>query len=1029
MKKFILEKIKNRKNITYICIFLLSFYSVLVFAQQGITITGTVTDSGEPLPGVSIRVKNTPTGTATDVNGRYTLTVPSEEAVLVFSFIGYATQELPVGNRRVIDLELAEDTRQIEEVVVVGYGTQKKINLTGSVASVSDTELTKRPAPSVQNLLQGKVSGMQINQSGGTPGLDNGTIRIRGVGTFSSAGSDPLVLVDGVQGSLANVDPDNIESVSVLKDAASAAIYGARAANGVILVTTKRGNAKEISVEYHVTLEAQKATMLPDLLYNSADYMMYWNEANARSGFAQYFSQAEIDAFRNNPNDPVHYPNFNWTDYMFKTAFSHNHHLSVSGGNEKTTFNLSIGFFDQDGITRGPYEFKRYNMLLSVDTKVTDWLTVGGNIQGSKREISQDIQGKDNETYWIMHIFGPGPNYTPTMTLPDGSTGYVARYSNNIGEWTVRNPMAIIAAGINTRDIYTVRPQLYANVKFMDGLNWYTKFATNFDYEFRKNHEYPIDCYYFNDGTFSHNNSPSTLGVRNNMYTTLLTTLYSTLNYQKTFADAHSVGAMLGYSQESSYSRELAGSRTYFPTESLSELNAGSSLNQSTGGTASEWAIQSLFGRINYDYLGKYLIEANFRYDGTSRIAPDTRWGLFPSFSGAWRISEEGFMKDVKWLNNLKLRASWGELGNQNVGTYPYQDVLSTTSYPFGTLESGVRPTRLVDKTLSWETTTVTDFGVDLNVKNGLFSMTVDWYKKLTDGILYQIPIPASVGLSAPTVNGGQMQNIGWDFEVGHAYHIGEVNYNVNLNLSTYKNKVLSIISPTLGNNIVQEGLPYNAWYFVEWEGIFQNQAEIDNSPIHPFNPKPGDLKYKDQNGDGRINADDRVVVDGYYPKFYYGGSFDFFWRNFDLSIFFQGVAGTRNYLGGMHRAWGYAPFAQGSPPTMDFVKNHWTGDGSTNKYPAMFEQTYNPMNGTANTWWLLDNSYMRLKNLRFGYNFPTAWANRIGLKGLQVYLTGDNLLTFTSYPGLDPEKSSLGSGYSTYPNISTYAFGLKVKL
>jgi TonB-linked SusC/RagA family outer membrane protein len=713
---------------------------------------------------------------------------------------------------------------------------------------------------------------------------------------------------------------------------------------------------------------------------------------------------------------------------MFKTAFVQNHHLSISGGNEKTTFNLSVGYLDQGGIVP-LYDYKRYNMLLSVDTKVTDWLTVGGNMQGMKKDIVQDVQGTHVDSYFIMHCYAPGPNYTPTMTLPDGSTGYVARYSANIGEWTVRNPMAIIAQGENIRNNYTVRPQLYADVKLADGLHWYTKGAADFDYLFRKNHESPVDNYFFNDGSWAHNGSVWNLGVRDNMYTTLLTTLYSTLNYQKTFNSAHNLNALFGYNQESSSYRELAGSRTYFPTIDMAELNGGSALNQSTSGTASGWAIQSLFGRLAYDYKGKYLFEANARNDGTSRIAADTRWGLFPSLSGAWRISEEAFMKDVEWLDNLKLRGSWGKLGNQEVGNYPYQDVLSTTSYAFSSLESGVRLTRLVDKTLRWETTTATDFGVDLSIKNGLFSLTADWYRKFTDGILYSIPTPASVGLSAPTVNGGQLENVGWDFELGHASRIGEVSYNVAFNISTYKNEVLKIISPSYGNTTVQEGEPYNAYYLIEWDGIFQNQAEIDNSATHPYNPKPGDLKYKDANGDGVINADDRVVVDGMFPKFYYGGSLNVLWKNLDVSLFIQGINGVKNYLGGLYTAWGYTPYVQGSPPTMDFVKNHWTGEGSTNKYPAMYEQTYLPVNGTASTYWLLDASYLRVKNLRVGYNFPANIAHAIGLKGLQVYFSGDNLFTITSYPGSDPEKPGLTSSFSTYPQLTTYAFGIKVKL
>jgi TonB-linked SusC/RagA family outer membrane protein len=596
-------------------------------------VSGTVTDAaGEPVIGANVIEKGMPAnGTITDVEGTFVLTV-QDNAVLLVSFIGYVTQEVATGNLSSLQITLAENTQALEEVVVVGYGTQKKINLTGSVASVGEVELTKRPTPNVQNLLQGKVSGLQINQSGGTPGADGGTMRIRGTGTFSGAGSNPLVLIDGVLGDISDVDPNNIESVSVLKDAASAAIYGARAANGVILVTTKKGSSQDLSIEYHVSLEAQKATRLPKLLTNSADYMQYWNEANERSGKAKYFSQEEIDAFRNHPNDPVNYPNFDWVDYMFKTAFVQNHHLGISGGNEKTTFNLSVGYLDQGGIIP-VYDFKRYNMLLSVETKVTGWLTVGGNMQGMKKDITQDVQGTHDEAYSIMHCFAPGPNYTPTMTLPDGSTGYVARYSAKVAEWTVRNPMAIIAQGKNVRNNYTIRPQLYADIRLAEGLHWYTKGAADFDYTFRKNHEHAVDNYYFNDGSWAHNGAVWNQGVRDNMYTTLYTNLYSTLNYRKTFNKDHSLGAMAGYNQESSSYRELAGSRTYFPTDDMAELNGGSSLNQSTLGTSNAWAIQSLFGRIEYDYKGKYLFEANGRYDGTSRIAPDTRWGFFPSLS------------------------------------------------------------------------------------------------------------------------------------------------------------------------------------------------------------------------------------------------------------------------------------------------------------------------------------------------------------------------------------------------------------
>ncbi len=429
------------------------------------------------------------------------------------------------------------------------------------------------------------------------------------------------------------------------------------------------------------------------------------------------------------------------------------------------------------------------------------------------------------------------------------------------------------------------------------------------------------------------------------------------------------------------------------------------------------------------------MVELNGRYDGTSRIAPKTRWGFFPSASGAWRISQESFMKKFSWLSNMKLRGSWGQLGNQNVGLYPYQDVLSTTQYVFGALEPGARLTRLIDKSLQWETTTVTDFGVDINIKNGLFTFTADWYNKTTDDILYQIPVPSSIGLSAPTVNGGQMKNNGWDFELGHTNTIGKVKYDVNFNLSFFKNEVTKIISPTIGTNLVKEGIPYGSWYMVEWIGIFQNKAEIDNGPKHQFNPLPGDLKFKDQltidsnndgvmdKADGIIDAKDRVVIDGYYPKFYYGGGINLYWKDFDLSVFFQGVSGTKSYANN----WGLTPYTQGSPPTMDLVRNHWTGEGSTNSYPAMYRAGYGPVTGTTSTFNLYNSSYLRVKNLRVGYNVPTVISKKIGLKQIQVYLTGDNLFTFTKYPGMDPERTS--GNFSVYPNVRTLAFGIKVKL
>lgn len=988
-------------------------------------ISGTVSDGrGIPMPGVNIIEKGTTNGTTTDVNGKYSLAVLEAEAVLVFSFIGYTSQEVAVNGRSVIDVTLEEDVKSLEEVVIVGYGTQKKANLTGSVTTIDAEEIIKRPGTNVAGLLQGKITGLQVSSHSGKPGDENNVLRIRGLGTFSAAGSEPLVLINGIAGDMTNLDPNDVESISVLKDAASSAIYGARAANGVILITTKRGKAEALSIQFHSNVQLQHATRLPELLSNSADYMMYWNQGRARSGQAPYFTQEEIDAFRNNTDDPVNYPNFNWIDHAFKPAVANMQSLSIGGGNEKTTFNLSLGYFNQPGVT-SVYEFKKYNARITVDSKLKDWITVGGDIQLVNKDIQRSNWDNGNVDYQVLAIYGAAPNYTPTMTLPDGSTGYVARYSSAIGEWTVRNPDAQDVSGVQTDMNYNVLPQFYAEIKPFKDFTWYTKGAVSYDTRLFKNHETPVDNYFFKDGSYAHNNSTWQLGVRETWNTRMWTTFYSTLNYRRLFNETHNVNILAGYNQEYNLDRSIRGSRVHFPTKELKELDAGAALDQSTGGSSSEWAIMSFFGRAMYDFKGKYLFEANARFDGTSRISPDNRWGFFPSVSAGWRVSEESFLQQAGWLQDLKIRASWGQLGNQNVGLYPYQEVLSTTSYAFNTAHPGVYMTRMVDPSLRWETTTMKDIGFDLSLKDRLVNVTFDWFDKVTDDILYNIPIPASVGLSSPTVNYGKMRNTGFEIELGSEKQLGDFRYDVNLNFSTFKNEVLRILSPVYGNYTIQEGLPFNSHYMTEWIGIFQNQAEIEAGPKHPFNPKPGDLKFKDQNGDNVIDAKDRIVVDGAFPKFYYGATINLSWKNFDLNVFLQGVEGYKQSTQGL--SWGLVPYIQGSPPPVDFIRNMWTGEGSTNKHPAMYISGYAPVTGTRNTYWLLDASYLRLKNLAIGYNIPSSISRKIGMEFARVYVSGDNLLTSTKWPGSDPERANT-NWFQSYPQLTTYTLGIKVK-
>ncbi len=982
-----------------------------------IDVQGTVNDeAGQALPGANIVVKGTPQGTVSDANGKFQMQISDDKAVLVVSSIGYVTQEIIIGNKTVLTISMKPDVRSLDELVVIGYGEQKKVNLTGSVATVAADELVKRSTPNVENLLQGKVTGLQVTQNSGQPGDDGAIMTIRGLGTFSDAGNGPLVLVDGVVGNLSNLNSDNIESISVLKDAASASIYGARGANGVILVTTKRGKAGTFNIDYRGDFQLHQPTRMPKLVTNSADYMTYQNQARARSSMAALYTQAEIDTYRN-ATDRVKYPNFDWIDFMIGNAAAQQHYLSINGGSDKTTFNFAGGYLNQNGIAAG-HDYKRYNFNLNIDTKLNKSIKVGSNIGLVRKDITEPPYADDN---YMLLIYSANPTNGPFVQ--DGTGHYSGNFRQGVP--SNRNPLAVVNSGNVKYQKYNVTAQTYFDINITKDLTWGAKAAVNYSNDFSKVHENPVDAYFFANGQYQNNGNPTRLGITDKFDMSLLTTLYTTLNYKKTIAKDHYITALLGYNQESFVNRFLQGNRQKYPSDDLLELNAGVDGALATG-TSYEWAIQSLFGRVTYDFKERYLLEANFRYDGTSRIQSDNRWGLFPSLSAGWRINNEEFLKNQTWIDNLKLRGSWGRLGNQNIGNYPYQDILSVTTYPFETLQQGVVQNRLSDPTLHWETSTITDFGLDFSFKRGLLSGSLDWYNKTTDDILYVIPVPASVGLTGPTVNYAKMKNTGFEMLLSHANKVGQLRYEVNLNFSTNKNEVLRVRAPYYDNfNTIQEGLPWMSFYMIEWDGIFQSQEDINNSPVHQFNPKPGDLKFKDQNGDKKIDGADRIVMDGAYPKFYYGGGVNLFWKSFDLSAFFQGVEGIKTYVD----RWGIDPFTQGSPPTIEFAENAWTPENQSTTHPAMYLNGYGPMNSVQSSYFLKDASYLRLKNLVIGYTLPKAISEKIKLKDLRVYLSGDNLVTFTQYPGADPERVGTGrQRFATYPQVKILTAGIKVK-
>ena len=691
----------------------------------------------------------------------------------------------------------------------------------------------------------------------------------------------------------------------------------------------------------------------------------------------------------------------------------------MSGGNEKTKFNVSMGYLDQTGFNKA-LTYSKANMMFNLTTQLNKVVTFGSSVSLNYGNRVEPVMGANE---FILLCYTAGPNYMPKLS--DGSGRWTWRYNNP--DWHNRNPEQALTYGNQYYKNYSGSAQAYVDLNLAKGLVMEIKGAANYDIQNYKHQEHAVPSYFYNDNSLAALVTGYTLGVVDQFSQNILTTVYSTLDYTKSFSD-HNIHGMIGYSQEANNWRYLNGTKQNFPSDNLVELDAGATDVQSIGGSSNDWALQSMFGRFNYDYKGKYMAEANFRYDGTSRIYSSHRWGMFPSFSGGWRLSEENFMKRFSWLDNLKLRGSWGKLGNQNIGLYPYQDILSTGTsyaYPFSAVSAGVAVTRLTDKNLKWETTAVTDFGFDFSIKNGLITFTGDWFNKVTSDILYAIDIPASIGLAAPTVNYAKMKNTGFEFEVGHSHSIGDFKYTVSVNLTSIKNDVLKIKAPSIGGtNIIQEGKPWNSYYLTEWIGIFQNQAEIDASPKQQYNPKPGDLKFKDQNGDGVIDAKDRKVVDGAMPKFYYGGNLSLSWKNFDMNAFFQGVQGQKIYISGF----GVQPFTQGTAPTTDFVKNMWTGENSTNSNPAMYKNGYGPVTGTASTYFLKDASYLRLKNLQIGYNFPTNICKIVGMKNLRFYMSGDNLFTITKYPLADPEWLGGGFGFATYPQVKSYIFGVELK-
>lgn len=993
------------------------FMCLQTYAQQTQVVGKVIASSDKaPLPGVNILIEGTQNGTVTDFDGDFTITV-DPDAVLVFSYIGFKQMKVEVNGRTELTVAMEEDLAKLDEVVVVGYGTQRKVNLTGAVSSISSEDLNNRPVTQASQALAGLSSGVSVQQGSGRPGGDGASIRIRGMGTFSGAGNDPLVLIDGLASSINDIDPNNIKSISVLKDAASASIYGTRAANGVILIETKRGDRGEMQISYNSYVGWQKVTQLPDFL-NSEGYARLRNEANRNQGQADAYTEEEIGWFADG-SDPDNYPDVPHLKNLLNSGsgFQTNHNVSFTGGSEKNKYLFSLGYLKQDGIV-AENTYNKYNFLLNFDSQIKSNLNLKVSLNGYSSDTNEPKQYDGDMTSMIGFAVREGPVYAGKKS--DGTYGYQDNYS----------PEAWLAS-----ESFISRKNKY----FLGGVELIWDLFNGFSLSGKAGYKYfnYKNKSFTSTFTFDENKTlgPNNLNVNNGE--NHLVTLQALANYKKDFGQ-HNLNVLAGFSQEEYKEDFLTGFRDNFPNNSLYELNAGAPGNMQSYGSGASWGLRSFFGRINYNFDGKYLFEANGRYDGTSRFPKSGRWGFFPSFSAGWRISEESFFKDqVNWVQNLKLRASWGVLGNQNIGNYPYQNVLSLgQGYPFGEeLVPGAKLTTLANEDITWETTRVTDFGLDLSVLKGTLSLTFDYFDKTTSDILYQVSVSDVLGLTPSEVNAAEVRNTGYEIALNYNASWGDFNFGISPNFSYTKNRVTKLangLKQDIGKGLFV-GKPVNATYGYVADGLFVDQDDIANYPDQPYTAEPGFVRYMDISGpdgvpDGKVDATyDRKVIGSYFPKYAYGVTLNADYKNFDFSAILQGLAGYKRQIG----AYQAFAFYNGGQIQKWQADGRWTEENPDRNAEYIKLTSLNQGSGTimTSTFWNRNAGFLRLKNLQIGYSFPDKVLETLKLSRLRIYAGGQNLFTLNDfYKGWDPEMSQNASDNSPfYPITSVYTFGVNV--
>lgn len=1018
---------------TCIIIVLLNFIPLASIFSQSSTrfITGIVTDAQneQTLPGVLISTSKSGKSTVSDINGRFSIEV-AESDRLTAKMLGYQNQSVDVNNQTSVNFALTISTANLSEVVVVGYGTQKKVNLTGSIAAITAADLQGRPITAISTSLQGLMPGVTVQSFSARPGLTGGSIRVRGIGTLGN--SNPFVLIDGIEGDLNILNPDDVESISVLKDAASSAIYGARGANGVILITTKKGSeSNKPSISYSNYFGYQDPTRVPEFL-SSADYIQLLGEAQTNVGRPVTFDDEDLEKARSG-SDPDYFSNTNWPDAILKKrAGQQNHSVNINGGSNKTNYYLSYAYLNQDGLVTGNnFGANRNNIRARLNTEILDRLNVDAIIGYVDRNYSSTTGDTDDNSGVIYSATQISP--LVPLLFSDGTWGYGGGSNNPVATAT--------DGGYDKFRSEELTANFSSTLRIVDGLNARVQYAVTSANSKRNVFTNKIDYRYPGTENIVWTNTQFN-NLDNRDYINRYQNFTSTLNYDRIFSKLHDVKLLAGYSQELTTNEGFQAFRQDFASPDIQILDGGNPIVQTNSGSAFHWAIASYFGRANYSFKNKYLLEANFRYDGSSRFDKDKRWGFFPSISAGWIFSEESFLSGLKEVVPFgKIRLSWGQLGNQYVGSgyYPYiTSIGNVGTMPIGGSQTPASArTILANPNLTWENISMSNIGLDLQFLSGKLSVTADAFVKETNDILLRVTLPDVLGFAEPEQNAGSVENRGYELSANWRDKIGELGYGFNANFSNIKNKVTDLggVPPNLGDRLRMVGFPIDAFYGLEADGLAQ-ESEFTADPVTgrlvPNFPvisgdasriAPGDVKYKDLDDDGEITlADDRKVLGSAFPQYTFGFRGNLDWKGIDFTVFFQGAEKVNGYIGGPAR---HAFINESSNPQKVHL-DRWTPENPNASYPRFtYQQTHNQR---FSSYWLEDADYIRLKNIQLGYTIPQSLISKFRVNRLRVYASADNIFTSSNYfYAYDPETPVTSGGY--YPQVRTIIFGLNIGL